>query len=532
MRSRIQLALLVVVACAGLGGKCGGGDGSGGGGGGRVDVTIESPDDRCAALSSPFPPGFDFVPGDGSLVWVADLSPPSLVPLDVTATPPTQPSSASSFALPFDSDGDGREEGSSSLPISPIFDDIHIVDAELALVTASSYEEVLFFSPAAGDLVEFDVSVPAAFAKNDYPLLPDPGADAEPRTAVSTFACVRPPLGALDSRGDPIALSLPSSVWCDRAQPSYLASFTSGAALAGDRLFVAASNLGADPGTSNTQYLPGAVLVYELDRDADPPTLEPSEATPVLITTGFNPSHVTALEVDGRPFVLVTVSGAVGVAADDPDTDEIEAAGIALTEGAIDVIDADTLEIVATIPLGLAGLASSGLRVDATGRVGVVGSVIGRQLFAVDLAPLADLPDSVASPVVLDGVDGDDAVIFDADEALPVPPRANGAPAASCPGATEGVAFGGARLFATESCDGTLAEYLVDLSGDPPAPVPRDRFKFIELRNIAAPIRSDTLTEPRSPGAVAVRPGAMGDGPDVVLLIGQQEGLVCGIKIE
>ena len=528
MGRRACIGFLVACCCALLGGKCGGGDGGGGGG----SVEIESPDDRCAALSSAFPPGFDFVPGDDSRIWVAELAPPTLVPFDVSGTPPEQPASVASFPLPFDSDGDGREEGSATLPISPIFDDIHIVGPELALVTASSYEEVLFFSPAAGELVEVDVSVPAAFAKTDNPLLPDPGADAEPRTAVSTFACVRPPDGALDSRGDPVAATVPAAGWCDPARPSYLASFTSGAALAGDRLFVSASNLGDDPGRPNTQFLPGAVLVYDVDWQAEPPTLRPSQAGPVVITTGFNPSHVTALEVDSRAFVLVSVSGAVGVAEDDPDTDEIEAAGIANTPASIDVIDAETLEIVATIPLGLAGLAPSGVRVDATGRVGVVGSVIGRQLYAVDLAPLADLPDSVAEPIVLDGLDGDDAVIFDADDPLRIPPRPDGAPAASCPGSTPGVAFGGNRLFATESCDGRLAGFLLDLSGDPPAPLPADRFKLVELVDVAAPIRVDTLTEPRSPGALAVRPGAFTSGPDVVLLIGQQEGLVCGIELE
>ena len=73
---------------------------------------------------------------------------------------------------------------------------------------------------------------------------------------------------------------------------------------------------------------------------------------------------------------------------------------------------------------------------------------------------------------------------------------------------------------------------LVDLTGDPPVPVPAERFKFIEQFDIAAPIRADTLTESRSPGALAVRPGPISSGPDVVFLIGQQEGLVCGIEFD
>ena len=530
MKRKLCIALLVASSCTLLGGRCGGGDGGGGGG----SIEIESPDPRCVALPSPFPPGFDFVPGDDSRIWVANFSPPALIPFDVSGAPPELPGSVATFPLPPDSDGDGRKEGSPppGLSIAPLLDDIHIVSADLALVTASSYEEVLFFSPATGESIEVELSVPASFAKSDNPLLPDPGADAEPRTGVSTLACVRPPPDALDSRGNPIAATLPAARWCDSVQPSYRASFTSGAALAGDRLFVSVSNLGDDAGTPDTQYLPGAVLVYDFDWSADPPTLSPSETSPVLVTTGFNPSHVTAFEVGSRSFVLVTVSGAIGVEEDDPGTDEIEAAGIAITEASIDVIDADEIEIIATIPLGFAGLAPSGLRVDETGRVGVVGSVIGRQLYAVDLDPLEDLLVPVSAPVVLDGLDGDDAVIFDADEPLPIPPRANGAPAASCPGTVGGVAWGGNQLFATESCDGTLAEFLVDLTGDPPVPVPAERFKFIDQFDIAAPIRADTLTESRSPGALAVRPGPISSGPDVVFLIGQQEGLVCGIEFD
>lgn len=530
MRRNARITLLVAASCALLGGKCGGGDGGGGGG----SIEIESPDPRCVALSSPFPPGFDFVPGDDSRIWVANFSPPELVPLDVSGLPPELPGTVATFPLPADSDGDGRQEGSPfpGISLAPLLDDIHIVAPDLALVTASSYEEVLFFSPAAGELIEVELSVPGSFLKADNPLLPDPGADAELRTGVSTIACVSPPLGALDSRGEPIAATLPVSRWCDPARPSYRSSFTSGAALAGDRLFVSVSNLGNEPGRPDTQYLPGAVLVYDVDWAADPPTLSPSETSPVLITTGFNPSHVTSFEVDSRPFALVTVSGAIGVAEDDPDTDEIEAAGIANTQASIDVIDADSLEIVAVIPLGFAGLAPSGLQVDETGRVGVVGSVIGRQLYAVDLSPLADLPDSASPPIVLDGLDGDDAVIFDADEPLVIPKRPGGAPAASCPGSVGGVSWGGSRLFATESCDGTLVEFLVDLTSDPPVPVPAERFKFIERFDIAAPIRSDTLADSRSPGAVAVRPGVFDSGPDVVFLIGQQEGLVCGIDLD
>ena len=130
MSRKLCIVLLVAFCCALLGGKCGGGDGGGGGG----SIESESPDPRCTALPSSFPPGFDFVPGADSLIWVANFSPPALVPFDVSAEPPVHSGSTETFPLPFDSDGDGREEGSATLPISPLFDDIHIVSPELALV--------------------------------------------------------------------------------------------------------------------------------------------------------------------------------------------------------------------------------------------------------------------------------------------------------------------------------------------------------------------------------------------------------------
>ena len=96
----------------------------------------------------------------------------------------------------------------------------------------------------------------------------------------------------------------------------------------------------------------------------------------------------------GREFVLVTVSGALGLAPDDPNTPEREAGGQALSNAAIDVIDAAERRIVATIPLGLAAPSFERLAIDPTGRVAMVGSAIGRKLFAVDLAPL----DSISLP--------------------------------------------------------------------------------------------------------------------------------------
>ena len=519
-----RILCLFVLSGALIGGSCGGGDG----GGSQSFRSFESPDPRCLALGSQFPAGFAFVPGRTDLVWAMDFSPPTFLPIDVSVVPPALSASPSPLLVPSDSDGNGSDETF----LVPIIDDVDIPRDDLALVTSSSYEEIILFDPTLGELRSFDVSVDPAFAAGDYPLLPAPGTTA-PRTALSTFACIRPPPGALDSRGEPIATSVSAAGFCEAGVPSYLSSFTSGAALVGERLFVSTSNLGNDAGTTEPQYLPGSVLVYDIDLSVAPPTLTPNAATPVLLTSGFNPTQVTGLDLGGRRFVLVTLSGAIGVEPDDPGTSEIEGAGVALTDAAIDVIDADTLNHVATIPLARAGLAFNRLAVDPTQRVAAIGSAIQRWLLAIDLEPLATLPAAPPTPLILDGSTGPNAVLFDGSAPFQIPARSDGAPSGTCPGFTAGVAFNdaGTALYLTDFCDGTLTQVDVALDAGPPA---ASQFSIGEQLNVTAALRADTLGERHSPGALQVRPGEPGvdfDGPDVFLTVGDP-GLLCGIEVE
>jgi len=283
------------------------------------------------------------------------------------------------------------------------------------------------------------------------------------------------------------------------------------------------------------------VLVFDFDASATPPRVAPDAATPVLFTSGFNPTHVTPYRSPhGRDFVLVTVTGALGLAPDDPNTPEREAGGQPLTNAAIDVIDAAERRIVATIPLGLAAPSFERLAIDPTGRVAMVGSAIGRKLYAVDLAPLEaiSLPPG-AAPLVLDGSTGPDAVIYDAASPLVLPALANGAPVATCPGYIVGVDFDatGTKAFASDFCDGTLAIVGVDLSGNPPVPVPAvsTRFRVQDSLPIAAPLTTASLGLSRAPGALRVRPGRPGadyHGPDVLFLVSLPEGQLCGVRID
>lgn len=517
----LRVALLASAALLDLGGSCGGGGGSGTGGSPPV-IRVDTPDQRCLALPSQFPPGFDFT-ADGSAL-AASFNPGVLTPVDVEPVPPR----ALAAGPLADLRADVAADGCPGFPFDPAFDGVFAVAPDLALVTASACESVAFVTPASGALRALTVATPAGAAPAEWPSSPPPGT-SEARVALPTRTCLDPPAGALDSRGAPIAST------CS-GRRGYFASYTSGAALAAGALFVSMSNLGANAGRPDTQFLPGAVLVFDFDAASTPPRVEPAGA---VFTSGFNPTHVTPLRTrSGRVYVLVTVSGALGLAPDDPATPEREAGAAPHTPAAIDVIDAAERRLVATIPLGLAGASFDRLAVDATGRVAVAGSAAGRRLFAVDLSALDSL--SVppgADPLVLDGSSGPDAVIFDAAAPLPLPARANGAPPTTCPGFVAGVDFAanGAKLFATDFCDGTLAVVGVDLSGSPPAPVPASRFQVLQSIPIAAPLDASSLGLARAPGALRVRPGRPGvdyRGPDLLFLLGLPEGQLCGLRID
>lgn len=533
---RGRQALLVLATLFGVGPACGGGGGSGSGGGAPV-IEVSSPDRRCVALPGSFPPGLDLVPGVAGRAVVASFTPSALLPFDLATEPPSVAASGNVPSIPADSDGNGVPD-----PLAPTLDGVTAVSADLALLTASLYDEVIAVDPASGALRTLDVTTPAGFAASAYPRLPAPGVTAT-RTAISTFACVVPPSGAADSRGALLStLFPPAPSRCAAGQTSFRVGFTSGAAVSGGQLFVSMANVGSDAGTANTQFLPGVVLVYALDLTATPPRVSPDATTPAIFTSGFNATHVTAYRSpSSRDFVLVTNSGALGILQDDPSTPVIDSGGVPLTDAVIDVIDVATLTLVASVPLGPALLSFDRLAIDPSGRVAVTGSAAGRRLHAVDLAPLDTLPAlaSGASPYVLDGTDARvanvDARIFDATQPFTLPARSGGASPESCPGYVVGAAFNaaGTRVYASDFCDGTITAVGVDLAGSPPVPVPRARFSVVGQSDVVAPI--GTLGSARALGSIAVRSGAPGvdySGPDVFVTVGEPEGLLCGLRFE
>lgn len=540
---RSLAALLAGLLAAACGGSGGGGSGSGGA---APVVEVSSPDSRCAPLPGAFPAGLDLVPGVPGRAVVANFTPPALLPFDLGPVPPAVSAAASVPALPPDSDDDGCDEPSvapcaaTGLPFGPATapqpDGVLAIAAGLALLTASAYEEVVFLDPATGRPVTGVVSTPASFAAGQYIYLPPPGTSAA-RTAVSTSGCVAVTPGMVDSRGD--ALAVPPGAWCLPGTASFRPTFTSGAAVAGGHLFVSMSNLADNTVPEDAQYLPGVVLVYDFDASGGAPAVSPDAATPAIVTTGFNPTHVTAYRTpSGRDLILVTGSGAIGRRLDDPATGEIEAGGIPLTAAFVDVIDAQTLVTLATVPLGLAGLSSDRLAIDPTGRIALVGSAIGRALYAIDLAPLDSLPVAPPAPLVMDGTTGGDSRVFDAALPLSIAARADGPAPASCNGFVVSADWNaaGTRLYATDFCDGTIATIVADLSGSPSlADLRGGRIRFASLDAVFAPLTAAALGRPRAPGILRVRGGRPGvdyTGADVFVLLGDPEGLLCAVRIE
>jgi hypothetical protein len=505
-------------------------------------VEIRRIDERCLPIVGAFPSGFDMLPGGAGHAIVVQQTPAALIALDLGSEPPSALATDEIVPLPADSDGDGIEDGSRSLslgfpPLTPILGTGRAVSEELAFVSASSYEEVIFFEVPSGDLTQLWVENPSG-EPSDYPFLP---VEPELRTAISTRACVYPP-DPIDSLGDAIA----PEPRCDPDLPGYFANFTAGSAVAAGRLFVAMSNLRR---SSEARFNPGTVLVYEFDPTSEPATLRPDTA---IFTSHFNPTSVTSYTAfpggEPRELVLVTATGAIGLEG---------GAETVKTEGAIDAIDAESRCLVASIPLGMAGLSFGELAIDPRGRVALAGAISNRQLYAVDLAPLDDprLYEDCQAPVVLDGETDpmfpDDARIFKASSPFEIPPRADGLSPEDCDTTETYVAINddGSLAFATDFCDGTLAVIELEIPPGAPTevecdesqpccnrvPLPGACFRLRRLENILAPNSADAVGELRGPGLIRVRPGRPGvdyTGPDAFFVAGLPEGQVCGIRIE
>jgi hypothetical protein len=538
-RAKLRPAILIM-ASLGLIAGCEG-DGSDGAAP-RIDF---QPTPDCIRFAGGFPSGFTLLPGADNEAAVVQFVPTAVLGLDLDAEPPRLLADEAIPAFPelgcsrcggllrVDSDSDGEPDACRSDELgfsclSPAAGSVFGINNTLVLLSTSSYEQILFVNPQGGGLRTVELETPALsalFDPEDWPFWPAVGEIVE-RSGLSTRACVYAN-GLSDSLGDPIG----SNQFCDDSRNGFVTRFTAGGALVGDRLFVATSNLLR---SSRTQFAPGTVLIFEFDTAFDPPRARPDSDASVLLTTGFNPTTVTPYTTpNGRDLALVGVSGAIALGTG-PD--------LVRTDSAIDVIDAVTRELIATIPLGRAGLGFTGLSVDPTGRIALIGAATGRALFGIDLAALDDPSLGFGGeplPIVLDGsMPGfRDARLYDAESPFQLPKRANGPPDSQCTTQIS-VALSSDANFgvATNFCDGTVTVLSLQLPAlrttalDPATAVTIDR-----LQAVADPLVDDARGRIRAIDRVIIRPGIPGldfFGPDVYFTAGLPEGAVCGTRIE
>jgi hypothetical protein len=495
-------------------------EGSGDAGKGLV-IEHEPIAPNCTPLAGTFPSGLALLSQASHRAALVQTSPPGLIAFDLDADRP-QPLAFTNIGA--DSDGDGADDAGAiapyvGFPLSPVMGQITALRDDLALVSTSNYEQLLVFDPSMPVHRSVLVETPASVAPGAYPLLPPPGT-TEPRTGISTLACIAP-RDPVDSDGSPTR----ASAICDPSQPSYLTTLTAGATIAAGRLFVATSNL-----ASGTRFHPGTVLVYEWIEQSGALRVRPYTTAPVLFTEHYNPTGIArARTPGGRELVLVTATGAIGSGT---------GTGNLRTDAAIEVIDPTVPRIAAVIPLGLAGPSFDAPALDPGGRIAWVGASSQRQLYAVDLRPLDDpaLYAGSGEPVVLDGltISAPDARVFDAGDPLVLPDRSDGPAPALCEGYTQvAVDAAGTEVFATDFCDGTFTRVRVDLSGAAPPPWPRERFSAGVPDRPFAPI--DAIGQLRAPGILRVRAGVPGvdyQAPDVFVVAGQPDAQLCALRVE
>jgi hypothetical protein len=515
------------------------GDGSGG----RAPLIINNSTPECIVFGSGFPSGFDILSTDGGEAAVAQFSPSAVLGLDLESEPPRLLASEAIPDLPevpssvpnvtrLDTDSDGLPDGEVSAALGfndqdPRTGNLRALSRDRVLLVTSGYEQILLMNPRDGLLQFTTVATPPVspdFDPEDWPFWPPVGVDPF-RTGFSTRACVYG-TGLQDSNGAAIG----PEPRCDGVRDGFFTSFTADVLAGTDRIFVATSNLLR---SSRAQFAPGTVLVFEYDASSSPPSVRPDLANATILTSAFNPTSLTPYTTPtGREFVLVGLTGSIALGTG-PD--------LVRTESAIDVIDMATRELVATIPLGLAGLGFSGIAIDPSGRLGLIGAATRRALFGIDLAALDDPnlgfgPQPL--PILLDGsIPGyRDARVFDAFNPFELPKRMGGPSDNICTTQTS-VAIQGAGRFAaaTDFCDGTISVLDLELPASRNTAIdPSSVLRLDRVIDATDPI-IDTATEIRAIGRIVIRPGTAGidfNGPDVHFTAGIPKGAVCGIRID
>ena len=500
----------------------------------RPGMILQEPiDPRCAPIGGPFPAGFALLPDEPDRAVALRFSPAALLRFDISTGPPIPDNLEGVPLFPLDSDGDGLEDTEAYAAADlcppkkepddpdcvtpPIVGSVIAPYPQTALVTTSGYEQVLFYRTADSQLRSFELVAPSEgtpAADLSRPLYPPIGTRAH-RSGLSTSVCVYPEVPT-DSNGQ----SLPPATLCDPARPSFVTSYTEDVGVSGATLFVALSNY-----QGGSRYFPGTVLIHQVEQDelGIPIRITPDADTPVLFTTGFNPTSLTPHRTrSGRALMLVKWTGAL-------EGPEI------LTDSGIDVIDVASRRLVATFPLGRAGANFEKLEIDPGGLIAISGAESSRQLYAVELAVLDD-PDLYQireEPVVLDGSTPGfpDARLFDADRPFEIPARPDGPPDMLCATRTAATFKDeGNRIYTTDWCDGSLSVIDIDWRLPLEQPLSPARFTISNRLDWFAPGFPSNFGLATAPSQPVIRPGQPGldfEGPELLFLINESEGQLC-----
>lgn len=499
---------------------------------------------ECLPVDGSFPSAFVTLPGAANEAVVTQVSAGNVLGIDLDRDPPTLLASGAIPSLPrvpscsacggnpsADSDGDGVADRCASQERgfrcqSPIAGSLSVVANDFVFLATSAYEQLIAFVPQTSELREIEIEMPPAspsFDPGDWPFWPDPGTRAS-RTGFSTRACVY--TDAPDSLGDPVGIS----PFCASDRQGFATAFSAGSTVAADRLFVATSNLRS---SAEARYYPGTLLVFEFDRSFDPPRIRPDPERAVLFTSGFNPTATQTYSTPtGRELVLVAVSGATSLS---------QGADRVRTNSSVDVFDATSRLLIATIPLGRAGLGDASIEIDPTSRIALLGAFTSREIFGIDLAPLDDPTlgtPGAPLPVLLDGsVPGyPDARLFTAEAPFRLPKRTNGPPDSVCVTSTSvAISQSEGNAVASDFCDGTLSVLDIAL---PPSRLtaldPDTTLSLLRTENVTAPLVPSATGQNRAINRVLFRDGRPGidfTGPDVYFTVGLSEGAVCSHRV-
>jgi hypothetical protein len=339
----------------------------------------------------------------------------------------------------------------------------------------------------------------------DWPLL----FEDQPRLSVPTTTSITGSYETYaDTGGQPVS--------------GFQTGFTSDVLRVGDRLLVSTSNflrVGSQP-----ELYPGTVLLFDID-DAGAMTTVSIAAPAFIVTSDPNPTSLT--ELPGG-VVAVTNTGLL-----DPGFPPLVTG-----QGSIDLIDPAAGGLIGSIPLGETNPGGRGLGLDPSGSVAVAPSHVYRELYAVDVRGLDQLPVAAIDPThqrvsCNDVPDGSASglpclrarVIRGAADPIVIPSPAGGGPFGFMPA----VAFApsGTYVASTSFNDDALALAAFDPRNlDSPHPLLPSRFGPGESHEIA-PLAGGFGTECCPGGVLLGEQGVAGlDGDAVLWTTGAPDGLL------